>query len=129
MGRTTMVAEFHQTFGHPVNTRVDFPDEDTEALRIRLLREEVREYVKAVKAGDMVEIADGLADIAVIVEGTALAYGIPLTAVFGEVMRANFSKLGDDGRPVYRKDGKIAKGPNYSPPDVPSVLRRYGWEG
>ncbi|WP_324192717.1 nucleoside triphosphate pyrophosphohydrolase family protein [Nocardia transvalensis] len=129
MSRARTVAEFHKAFEHPVNTRVDFPDEATEKLRIKLLREEFREYRDAVAAGDMVEIADALADMAVIIEGTALAYGIPLEAAFREVMWSNMTKLGENGRPIYRRDGKIAKGPAYQPPDIETVLRLHGWEG
>ena len=54
----------------------------------------------------------------------ALETGIDLAAVLAEVQRSNMSKLGADGKPVYREDGKVLKGPGYFAPDVAEVLRR-----
>jgi predicted HAD superfamily Cof-like phosphohydrolase len=92
------------------------------ALRQDLLDEEVDELRDAVRAADVVAIADALADIVYIACGTAQALGIPFDDVFAEVHRANMSKLGADGRPILRADGKILKGPAYTPPDVAAVL-------
>jgi predicted HAD superfamily Cof-like phosphohydrolase len=72
---------------------------------------------------DIVEVADGLGDLDVVKDGTALEWGIPLEEVVTEIHRSNMSKLGPDGKPVYREDHKILKGPNYSPPNVARVLR------
>ena len=68
------------------------------------------------------ETADALADLIYVVYGMALETGIDLAAVLAEVQRSNMSKLGSDGRPVYREDGKVLKGPGYFPPDVGGVL-------
>ena len=70
--------------------------------------------------------ADALADLVYVVYGMALETGIDLAAVLAEVQRSNMSKLGADGRPVYRQDGKVLKGPGYLPPDVAAVLARGG---
>ena len=116
------VREFHHAFGLGVR---DLPDSrpDTWRLRIALLREEFDEYVTAAEAGNLVEVADALADMVYVIYGTACEYGIPLNDVLAEVHRSNMSKLGVDGRPVLRDDGKVLKGPAYSPPDVAAVLR------
>ena len=91
-------------------------------LRIALLAEEVDEFVDAVAASDLVAIADALADIVYVAYGTAVTYGIDLDMVLGEVHRSNMSKLGKDGRPLIREDGKVIKSDQYFPPDIARVL-------
>ena len=73
---------------------------------------------------DTVETADALADLIYVIYGMALETGIDLASVLAEVQRSNMSKLGTDGKPVYREDGKVLKGPDYFPPNVEAVLRR-----
>lgn len=119
------VGEFHEAFGvrsQPLPT-ADVPAAELR-LRQDLLDEEVGELRDAVAAADLVAIADALADIVYIACGTAQALGIPFDDVFAEVHRANMSKLGADGHPVLRADGKILKGPGYTRPDVAGVLAR-----
>jgi predicted HAD superfamily Cof-like phosphohydrolase len=99
-------------------------EKSLESLRISLLEEEVAELVAAVKARDLIGIADALADITYVVYGTALTYGIDLDSVLGEVHRSNMSKLGHDGNPIIRADGKVLKSERYSPPNVAAVLQR-----
>ncbi len=117
------VGAFHDAFGLPVRSRptADIPGEEA-VLRQALLDEEVDELRDAVRAGDVVGIADALADIVYIACGTAHAYGIDLDAVVAEVHRSNMTKLGADGHPLYRADGKVLKGPTYQPPQVAAVL-------
>jgi len=93
-------------------------------LRVVLLEEEVGEFVAASEGGDLNGIADALADIVCVAYGTALTYGTDLDAVSHEVHRLNMSKLGSDGRPLIREDGKVLKSEQYFPPDIESVLRR-----
>lgn len=117
------VREFHETFGLPMN---DAPTldvgETTDAMRIDILREELDEYAAAIAAGDIVEVADALADMVYVIYGTALTYGIDLDAVLAEVHRSNMTKRDDDGRPYLRGDGKVVKGPNFEPPDIAAAL-------
>jgi predicted HAD superfamily Cof-like phosphohydrolase len=56
--------------------------------------------------------------------GTIIEHGLQdkIEEVFAEIQRSNMSKLGADGKPIYREDGKVMKGPNYSPPDLAGVL-------
>lgn len=120
---TDLVLDFHRAFGLP---RQSEPSLDvsagTAALRLRLLAEEVQELGDAVTDNDLVAIADALADIAYVVFGTAVTYGIDLDAVVREVHRANMSKLDDRGRPLLRHDGKVLKSARYTPPAVATVL-------
>ncbi len=117
------VAEFHQAFGRPVQRQ---PTADIDPalarLRVNLVQEEVGEFIAASEQGDLIGIADALADIVYVVYGTALTYGIDLDAVLREVHRSNMSKLDSDGKPVLRPDGKVLKSDRYFPPDIASVL-------
>lgn len=115
------VREFHKAFAIPVLSAPTIPA-DRVALRLALIDEERQELTEALEAGDIVEVADALTDIAYLVYGTALEFGIDLDACFAEVHRSNLSKLGGDGLPIYRSDGKVLKGPAYSPPDLAMVL-------
>jgi predicted HAD superfamily Cof-like phosphohydrolase len=117
------VAEFHEAFNLPTRLR---PGADIDpalaGLRVALLEEEVSEFVSASERGDLVGIADALADIVYVIYGTALTYGIDLDPVLREVHRSNMSKLGNDGKPLIRADGKVLKSEQYFPPDIASVL-------
>jgi predicted HAD superfamily Cof-like phosphohydrolase len=119
------VAEFHMAFDLPMR---DIPGAEIDChlarLRVALLEEEVGEFVTASQKGDLVGIADALADMAYVIYGTALTYGIDLDAVLREVHRSNMSKLGDNGKPLIRADGKVLKSDRYLPPDVAGVLSR-----
>jgi predicted HAD superfamily Cof-like phosphohydrolase len=116
------VAEFHMAFDLPMR---DIPGAEIDChlaeLRVTLLEEEVGEFVTASQKGDLVGIADALADMAYVIYGTALTYGIDLDAVLREVHRSNMSKLGDNGKPLIRADGKVLKSDRYFPPDVAAV--------
>lgn len=124
MGAAEMVKEFHERFGHPVAAEPDqfLRDEALNVLRIALIKEELDELIDAVEMGEIVNVADALADLEYVIHGAALAWGIPLDACTAEVHRSNMSKLGEDGKPILREDGKVLKGPNYSPPDLSAVL-------
>jgi len=117
------VGEFHTSFSLPLHVMPqDHVHPTLAALRIDLLEEEVAEFKQATRDGDVVAIADALGDIAYVLYGTALTYGINLDAVIAEIHRSNMSKLGADGKPILRGDGKVLKPPTYSPPDLRSVL-------
>ena len=117
------VAQFHVSYDLPVRSRPTAEvGSDQVELRLALIEEEVGELREAAVAGDLTGIADALADIVYVAFGTAHVYGIDLDAVLDEVHTSNMTKLGADGRPVRRDDGKILKGPGYRAPDVASVL-------
>ena len=115
------VDAFHEAFGLPRGTAPAFPDLPQRGLRVKLLREEFEEYLKAEGDNDLIEVADALADIIYIACGTAVAYGIPLDRVFAEVHRSNMAKL-VDGKVIRREDGKVLKPAGWKPPDVKGVM-------
>jgi len=112
------VKTFMETFGQMVRTKPQFPDEKTMQLRFNLINEELNELEQAMKTRDLKEIADALTDILYVTYGAGYAYGIDLDKCFKEVQRANMSKLGEDGKPIYNEKGKVMKGPNYSEPNL-----------
>lgn len=100
--------------------------QDEKALRIRLLREEVEEFAKAVKENNLVEIADALADIQYVLSGAANTFGIDLASVYDEVHKSNMDKLWENGMIHKDEGGKVIKPPNWQPPDIKTVLRKLG---
>ena len=109
---------FMKTFGQRVITKPQLPDDKTTKLRFDLIKEELNELNKAMDEKNLVEIADALTDILYVTYGAGCAYGIDLDKCFKEVQRANMSKLGKDGKPIYNEKGKVMKGPNYLPPNL-----------
>jgi len=117
------VRAFHRAFFHPLDKEfIEGTGSDAEfelkGLRMRLIDEEVAEVCEALYEGTKQELAKELADLLYVVYGTAAAYGIPIDEVFNRVHESNMSKLGEDGKPVYRDDGKVLKGPNYKEPSM-----------
>ena len=96
---------FHTTYGLGVSTE---------------MKADLRE-----QNNDIVEIADALGDMLYILCGTILEHGLQhkIEEVFDEIQRSNMSKLGEDGQPIYREDGKVMKGPNYFKPNFEEILR------
>jgi predicted HAD superfamily Cof-like phosphohydrolase len=118
-----MVTEFHRAFALPIRHTPQLGDASETALRAALIREECREAREALHQGDLVGVAQELADVVYVAYGTAIQFGIDLDAVISAVHAANMSKLGEDGQPVRRADGKILKGAGFQPADVAAVLR------
>ena len=109
---------FMKNFGQMVRTKPQFPDKKAMQLRYDLIKEELKELEQAMKTKNLREIADALTDILYVTYGAGYAYGIDLDKCFKEVQRANMSKLGKDGKPIYNEKGKVMKGPNYSEPNL-----------
>ena len=112
------VGDFMEAFGQEVLIAPKTPDPSVAKLRLELIREEVAELQAAVDGMDMLAIADGLTDILYVVYGAGHAFGIDLDECFHEVHSSNMTKLGPGGRPLYREDGKIMKGPHYREPNL-----------
>ena len=112
------VKTFMKTFGQIIRTKPQFPDEETMQLRYDLIKEELNELEQAMKTKNLKEVADALTDILYVTYGAGYAYGINLDKCFKEVQRANMSKLGKDGKPIYNDRGKVMKGSNYIKPDL-----------
>lgn len=116
---------FHRSFGLGVNTvPTADPGPGKIELRFRLMEEENKEYLEAALRNDLVEVADALGDMLYILCGTILEHGMQykIEEVFEEIQRSNMSKLGADGKPLYREDGKVLKGPDYFKPDIKGIL-------
>ena len=109
---------FMRTFGQEVKIKAEFPKEKIIKLRYDLIKEELNELQNAIKTKNLKEIADALTDILYVTYGAGHAYGIDLDKCFSEVQRSNMSKLGDDGKPIYNKKGKVMKGPKYFEPNL-----------
>ena len=119
------VEQFHNSFGitnaySPVS---ELNDKDLK-LRFDLMKEENEEYLDAARKGDLIEIADALGDMLYILCGTILKHGLQhkIADVFQEIQRSNMSKLDKNGKPIYREDGKVLKGPNYFKPNIEKIL-------
>ena len=121
------VTEFHNAFKLSVEDKPksDISSEITD-LRYNLMKEENEEYLQAVKSNDLIEIGDALGDMLYILCGTIISHGFQdkIEAIFDEIQRSNMSKLGADGKPIYREDGKVLKGPNYFKPDIEKILKK-----
>ena len=119
------VKEFHKAF------KLDYLNEpkgdiglDKNLLRFNLMKEENEEYLEAANNNDIVEVADALGDMLYILCGTIIEHGMQhkIDEVFNEIQNSNMSKLGGDGNPIYREDGKVLKGPNYFKPNIEEIL-------
>jgi predicted HAD superfamily Cof-like phosphohydrolase len=116
------VKEFHKKFGHPAPEKATLIDDGREKLRVELIREELFEYQTALAKRDLVAVADALGDLDYVVNGAAIEHGIYLPGITAEIHRSNMTKLGPDGKPIYREDGKILKGDGYEPPRLEPIL-------
>lgn len=121
------VSEFHKAFslGMKESPTAELGIKKN-LLRYKLMREENEEYLEAANNNDLVEVADALGDMLYILCGTIIEHGMQhkIDEVFNEIQRSNMSKLGADGKPIYREDGKVLKGPNYFGPDILSILEK-----
>lgn len=138
-----LVRQFHDTYGLPIADDGPRADRDRVHMRMSLIAEEFAELTGAVYgqeargiierafeearivddySRDTVEVADALGDLTYVVYGMALELGIPMADVLAEIQGSNMSKLGADGKPIYREDGKVLKGPDFYDPDIAKVL-------
>ena len=124
---TDAVHEFHTAFGLGIkNEPTANIGEERNLLRFNLMKEENEEYFEAANNNDLVEVADALGDMLYILAGTIIEHGMQykIAEVFDEIQRSNMSKLGEDGKPIYREDGKVLKGPNYFKPNIGEILEK-----
>jgi predicted HAD superfamily Cof-like phosphohydrolase len=121
------VHQFHTAFNLNIkDTPTVAISEDRKKLRFELMKEENEEYLEAAENNDLVEVADALGDMLYILCGTIIEHGMQdkIEEVFNEIQRSNMSKLGEDGSPIYREDGKVLKGPNYFKPNIGAILEK-----
>lgn len=116
------VTEFHIKFGVLIGRTPQIPSLDTTYLRYQLIHEESDELLKAIQNEDLVEIADGIADVMYVILGTGVSYGINMKPIWDEVQRTNMLKEGG----ATREDGKILKPEGWVPPDIKNLLIKQG---
>ena len=148
-----LVAQFHQTFKHPILEQPSIPDEKRCKLRVALIAEELKEFEVAILENDIVAVADALCDIQYVLSGAILEFGLgeKIKELFDEVQRWNMSKAcnseaeaietmahyaSKDGTEcyykeeggkflIYRKsDNKTLKSIRYSPADLDTIVRK-----
>ena len=106
-------------------------------LSTRLISEEYKEVLEAVEecGRDMwlrptgaenklrENLLKELADLVYVCHQMAVAFNWDLDEAFVRVHESNMSKLDEDGKPIYREDGKIMKGPNYFTPTLTDLIQ------
>ena len=117
-----LVGDFMEAMGQDIEMRPIFPEDHIQKLRFDLIEEELDELKLGMDNQNLIEVADALTDLLYVVYGAGQAFGIDLDECFQEVHCSNMSKLGEDGRPIKREDGKVLKPSTYFPPDLKSVL-------
>lgn len=131
MSHHSRVADFMRAGDQPVRTTPTIPESEESWLRFNLLSEEFSEYKAARNRCEraqhirddreyrnaLIEMADALGDICVIIYGTAHAYGINLPKVLDEICDSNDTKI-VRGKVIKRADGKIQKPITYRAPDL-----------
>ncbi|MGX1024629.1 pyrophosphohydrolase domain-containing protein [Psychroflexus sp. MBR-150] len=120
------VAKFHKAFGLGIKFKPTASlGHQKNKLRFDLMKEENEEYLEAAEKGDLVEVADALGDMLYILCGTIIEHGMQdkIEAIFDEIQKSNMSKLGKNGKPIYREDGKVLKGSNYFKPNFKDILK------
>lgn len=132
LSREDVVREFHKAFGQDVDKEMN-PRNLT--LRHGLIYEEYEELKDefAAALADLAQYGEvkpktkermlkELADLQYVISGMAVTFGLPLQVAFVRVHKSNMSKLGEDGKPVYREDGKVLKGASYAPADMEDLV-------
>lgn len=119
------VKTFHEAFGIKNNESPTLlENEEANLLRYKLMREENEEYLEACEKGNLVEVADALGDQLYILCGTLLRHGLQdkIVDIFEEIQRSNMSKLDENGKAIYREDGKVLKSNLYFKPNIERIL-------
>lgn len=116
-----MVKEFHDQFEQPVSDEPTLLEKKQYLDRIRLIQEELAEYIEACCHDNIVDQSDALADLLYVVFGTCVAQGLPIDELFKEVHESNMSKVGG-----YKdKGGKWIKPPTYRKADLLPILEKH----
>jgi len=112
--------------GHPDKIRETpgLPTAEHAALAQELVREEYEDELKpALESGDLVQIADAVADCIWVLIALAHFYGLPIEEIWAEVRRANMDKF-PGGLVMRRPDQKIIKPFGWTPPDIKTIFER-----
>jgi predicted HAD superfamily Cof-like phosphohydrolase len=117
------VLDFNKSFNLLKNNKPSLIEESEFNLRHRLMTEELTEYLDACKEGDLIEVCDAIVDLLYVLNGMVVAHGVQyiIEDMYNEVHRSNMSKL-ENGKPLYRKDGKVMKGSEYFRPNIKKFI-------
>tara|TARA_Y100000310_G_C20595642_1_gene770355 strand:+ start:281 stop:658 length:378 start_codon:yes stop_codon:yes gene_type:complete len=121
------VIEFNKAYGLPIGTVSGYNDErqispedgKSIILRRELIQEEFKELMHAPYLDEVMKEA---CDLVYVVLGMFVEFGWDFDEAFSRVHESNMSKLGEDGKPIYREDGKVLKGPNFEKADLSDLL-------
>ncbi len=117
-----LVGDFMEAMGQDIEMRPILPEDHIQKLRFDLIEEELDELKLGMDNQNLIEVADALTDLLYVIYGAGQAFGIDLDECFQEVHYSNMSKLGEDGRPIKREDGKVLKPDTYFPPNLKDIL-------
>ena len=126
-GAVADISQLRKAFGLPIGVIPQLVPKKSAKLHRTLILEETGELVNAIRSNDLPGIADGIIDVIVVCLQAGLEYGLPLEELWKEVHRANMDKLGADGKPIIRSDGKFLKPDGWQPPQIRQVLSEAGW--
>jgi predicted HAD superfamily Cof-like phosphohydrolase len=117
---------FHYLFKHPIGTELRLLTPEEVNKRYNYIREELDEFQQA-KTID--QQFDAMLDMLYFIFGNFVIAGYDGKIVeegFLEVQASNMTKLGEDGKPIYKEgDGKIMKGPNYREPQLQAIIDKF----
>lgn len=119
-----MVREFSEAMG---GDKPYVRDDEYELMKMGLITEEFNEAMDAwdVETDQSVfkeNVLKELCDLVYVIIGYANYRGWDFETAFHRVHTSNMSKLGEDGKPVLREDGKVLKGPHYKPADLKDLV-------
>lgn len=132
----SLLVDFMTAMGQPVSQ--GWENLEGIKLGLKLIEEETEEFREAVEnlfenteggEGEDVlnesreDLAKELTDLLYVCHWTAATIGIDVNEAFRRVHASNMSKLGPDGKPIKREDGKVLKGPGYHAPDLSDIVR------
>lgn len=117
-----LVRKWHEDFGAAIGESPRMIDGDLSNIRIKLIQEELQEYIDAIAAGDLYGAAKELGDLLWVCYGSCVTHGFDADALVVEIAWSNNTKRDNNGNPVVRSDGKVMKTENYQPPRLITVL-------
>ena len=121
--------KFREVFNQeclPNISRYGFIKKQLWDMQTRLIREEAGEFLVAADecfadpedTKRREEVVKELSDLVFVCYQFAATYNIDLDTAMQRVFESNLSKLDEQGKPIYREDGKVLKGPNYKQADL-----------
>lgn len=121
--------EFRKIFKQEITnniSRYGFVKKKLWDMQVNLIKEESAEFLEAAdecfadpeNLDRRLELTKELSDLVFVCYQFAAAFGIDLDLAMNLVFESNLSKLDEQGKPIFRSDGKVLKGPNYQKPDL-----------